>query len=133
MKKIYLAAPLFDSMELRRNIEVCEMLESLGHEVFMPQRDSGEAFEGADRAELFVSDVTAIGKSNCVVALLDGRVPDEGTVFEMGLAYAWGIPIVALRTDRRSFMQGQHNVMLIYSVAKECTSMEELKEYMKGQ
>jgi nucleoside 2-deoxyribosyltransferase len=109
---IYFAAPLFDDMELRRNEEECTKWEEAGFNVFLPQRDAGEAAVGADRAGLFISDTQAIEACDMLVAYIDGRVPDEGTVFEIGMAYALHKPIALVRTDRRSFMQGHLNVML---------------------
>ena len=110
--KIYFAAPLFDDMELRRNLEECKKLEEAGYTVFLPQRDAGEAAEGVDRNQLFKSDVTYVQSCDVLIAYIDGRVPDEGTVFEIGMAYALNKVIILIRTDRRSFMEGHLNVML---------------------
>lgn len=131
MKRVYLAAPLFDDMELQRNLEVCNKLEEIGLEVFLPQRDAGEAFEGVDRFELFSNDVSGVIAADIVVALLDGRVPDEGTVFEVGLAYGKRIPVIALKTDRRSFMEGHMNVMLEYGVSKTFNNISDLVSFME--
>lgn len=113
--KIYFAAPLFDEMELRRNLEECAKLEEAGYEVYLPQRDAGEAAVGTPRDRLFYTDMAHLRKCDVVVAYIDGRVPDEGTVFEIGAAYALHKIICMVKTDRRSFMQGHLNVMLEYS------------------
>lgn len=39
--KLYLAAPLFNEMERDRNTKICSLIERLGIEVFLPQRDGG--------------------------------------------------------------------------------------------
>lgn len=36
-----------------------------------------------------------------VVALLDGTRVDDGPAWELGFAYAKGIPVVGIRTDTR--------------------------------
>ena len=41
MKKIYFAAPLFNEMELKRNLEYTEKLEKEGYIVYLPQREAG--------------------------------------------------------------------------------------------
>lgn len=130
MRTVYLAAPLFDNMELDRNRTVCNILESEGFKVYMPQRDSGEAAMGADRKKLFVDDIQGIEQSDIVVALLDGRVPDEGTVFEMGYAYARGKEVYAILTDRRSFMNGHLNVMLEYGAKHIFSSVRQMLRYI---
>lgn len=112
IKKIYFAAPLFDDMELERNLKECAKLEAAGFEVYLPQRDAGEAAEGASRVMLFQVDTKAVTECDAVIAYIDGRVPDEGTVFEMGMAYALDKTLCAIRTDRRAFMNSHLNVML---------------------
>ncbi|MFZ8305224.1 nucleoside 2-deoxyribosyltransferase, partial [Staphylococcus aureus] len=63
--------------------------------------------------------------ADAVVAILDGADPDSGTCFECGLAFALGIPIVAVRTDFRAGgddLPGQKlsaiNLMLSQSASK---------------
>ena len=130
--KIYFAAPLFDDMELRRNAEECAKLEEAGYEVYLPQRDAGEAAVGAPRNRLFYDDVTHVKKCDILIAYIDGRVPDEGTVFEIGMAFALGKPIYMVRSDRRSFMQGHLNVMLEFAGLSVCTT-EEVIKCLKGE
>jgi hypothetical protein len=51
-----------------------------------------------------------------VLVLLEGTDADSGSCFEMGYAYAKGLPIVGLRTDFRG--SGEHlglNLMLTHS------------------
>ena len=43
MKKIYIAAPLFNEMELKRNIEISNYLKSIGFEPYLPQDEAGLA------------------------------------------------------------------------------------------
>lgn len=124
--RIYFAAPLFDEMELERNERECRKFELAGHTVYLPQRDAGEAAAGTPRDQLFANDIEALDLCDIVVAYLDGRVPDDGTCFEMGYAYAQGKLVYAVRTDSRSFMDGHLNVMLEQSVVECCKSTEEV-------
>lgn len=109
---VYLAAPLFNEMELFRNTAVCDALEASGYKVYLPQRDGGEAALGGERHKLFEGDVRALNNCAMVVALIDGAHIDEGTCWEMGYAYAKQLPVVMFRTDSRDFMQGHLNVMI---------------------
>jgi len=43
MRKIYLAGPLFNEMELNRNLEIADILRKWGYEVFLPQEEAGLA------------------------------------------------------------------------------------------
>ena len=43
--KIYLAAPLFNESEIERNKKVKDFLENLGYEVYLPQDESGLAYD----------------------------------------------------------------------------------------
>lgn len=122
--RIYFAAPLFDEMELERNERECRKFELAGHSVYLPQRDAGKAAAGILRGWLFKNDIEALNNCDVVVAYLDGRVPDEGTCFEMGYAYAQGKPVYAVLTDSRSFMDGHLNVMLEQSVTACCKITE---------
>lgn len=131
--KIYFAAPLFCDMELKRNEEECAKLEEAGYDVYLPQRDAGEAAAGAPRKQLFNNDVTAVSTSDIVIAYLDGRVPDEGTAFEMGLAFAYRKTLIAVITDRRCFMDTHLNVMLEYSPIKFFYNTEDAIKWLTTQ
>jgi hypothetical protein len=58
--------------------------------------------------------------ASIVVAVLDGADADSGTCWEVGFAYAKGIPILGIRTDFRGTgdMEG-FNLMLKFS----CTAV----------
>lgn len=111
--RIYFAAPMSSDAELAYNEEVCARLEADGHEVFLPQRDGilgldslyerpGIETEEDALAEIFYLDHDEIKKADLVTAIIDGMAPDEGVAVEIGLAYAYGKPIVGLKTDTRS-------------------------------
>ncbi|OJG43168.1 hypothetical protein RV02_GL003088 [Enterococcus gilvus] len=54
-----------------------------------------------------LADTEEVLKSDLMVALLDGLTIDAGVASEIGVAYAKGIPIIALYTDSRQ--QGADN------------------------
>ena len=118
--RIYFAAPLFNAAEQRFNARLTWQLEELNHQVFLPQRDGLEmaSIDPADpaarsdlRRRVFDLDTAEVMAADLVLAVLDGRVPDEGVAFEIGLAWALGRmreggrpTIVAIRTDARSWL-----------------------------
>ena len=96
--RIYFAAPLFNDAEQRFNAELTRELESRGHSVFLPQRDGFEIAKGGTgegsvsatdrRRAIFARDQSEVFAADLLLAVLDGRVPDEGVAVEIGLAWA---------------------------------------------
>src|SRR5450759_5170556 len=92
---VYIAAPLFNEMERTRNAQVASALEAEGFVVYLPQRDAGVSYDAFQRGEdkkavrtsIFSKDVQAVADCDILVCLLDGRVPDEGTCIELGMAF----------------------------------------------
>jgi len=127
--QIYFAAPLFSEAELAFNRRLTAELEERGHDVFLPQRDGIEIAEVYDQpdvedvhdlmSEVFEIDRDAIYESDLLTAVLDGQVPDEGVALEMGLAYANEIPVVALKTDSRSFSPDEPVNAMLWGAADE--------------
>lgn len=120
MKKIYLAAPLFNEMEIERNVKIKEWLKEIGFDVFLPQEDSGIAYDILKNnnkqkvyKNIFECDVQGIKSSDILLFLLDGRVPDEGACVELGMAFAWNIPCIGYKTDTRALdITGDDNLMI---------------------
>ena len=109
MKKIYFAAPLFNEMELYRNVEFTKILRDSGFEVQLPQesglsakmiKNNGDAISVS--RDLFEVDKRAIKECDALIIFLDGRVPDEGACVELGMAYAWEKKCFGYKTDDRS-------------------------------
>ena len=99
--RLYVAGPLFTQAERAWNERLAAALADAGHDVFLPQTEVKE-ITSLDADTIFQVDVDGVRSAEAVVAILDGADPDSGTCFECGLAYALGIPIVALRTDFRA-------------------------------
>lgn len=117
--RVYLAAPLFSAAERSFNSELAASLRARRFQVYLPQ-EHGDDRAGRSPAALrglFERLVAALDVSDVVVAVIDGADADSGTAWEMGYAYARGIPVLALRTDFRRVGEGEcANLML------ECSS-----------
>ncbi|MEW4569571.1 nucleoside 2-deoxyribosyltransferase [Tautonia sp. JC769] len=123
--KLYLAGPLFTQAERSWNAALATALTEAGHTVFLPQT-AIEQLETLEAEAVFRLDVEGVRSADVVVAVLDGADPDSGTSFECGLAFAIGIPIVAVRSDFRAggdALPGQRvptiNLMLSQAVSAE--------------
>lgn len=74
--------------------------------------DDRIASAGPDIAPpVFTARKLAIERCACVVALLNGKQIDEGTAWEMGYAYARGLPVYGICADARMADGTGHNRM----------------------
>lgn len=113
--KIYFAGPLFTKAERDWNKRAAGILEELGYEVFLPQRDAPQAdFSNPNWQRLtFFGDIFGLTSSDVILANLNGPMADDGTCFEVGVAYATGLGIIAYRDDwRHAGDSGKGNLML---------------------
>ncbi len=139
--RLYLAGPLFSAAERRFNEELAGRLEAAGFDVFLPQRDGVEGdrppHDAMPRAErrraMFARDVAEILACDVFLVVLDGRVPDEGACFELGLAYGRrrlappGPRLIGLRTDARAaFLGAKLNPMLAVPLDRVAADEDEL-------
>lgn len=137
-KRVYIAGPLFNEMERSRNLEMKKLVESAGHSAFLPQEDGmlsyTEIAEGKDvaaiRRRIFELDTEEIRNCDAILCLLDGRVPDEGMCFELGMAYVLGKTCVAYRTDARTLDAYGVSLILDESFSAVAETMEELREML---
>ena len=120
MKSIYIAGPLFSDSERMFNEMLNDALISNNYSTFLPQKDGLELDRlismglGKEEAEkkIFELDIQEINRSDFVVFVMDGRVPDEGACVEIGYAFGLGKECIGLKTDVRSFIHGQDNPMI---------------------
>ncbi|MGP8320991.1 MAG: nucleoside 2-deoxyribosyltransferase [Methanosarcinaceae archaeon] len=63
--------------------------------------------------QIFKRDISEIQKSDIVVFIMDGRVPDDGACVEIGYAYAMGKECICLKTDPRTLMSDLDNPMIL--------------------
>ena len=118
--KAYIAGPLFNDAEKAFNLKVDALVQSLGIETYLPQRDGGESIrmirEGQPpehvRRRLFELDVSEVRACDLFICILDGRVPDEGTCVELGMAYILEKECIGYQTDSRRFALDYNNLMI---------------------
>jgi len=133
-KRIYIAGPLFSDGEREFNEKVNGFLLENGFSTFLPQKDGYELSKlvqethPADASALIFSyDVEQIKRSDILVFIMDGRVPDEGACVEVGIAYTLGKECFGLKTDSRSLLHSQDNPMILGvlkgRVAHSCESL----------
>ena len=127
MTRIYLAAPLFTDAERRFNSDLADRLTAAGHTVYLPQRDAPAPSGAGYPARIFRANLDALEAAQAVVAICDGVQVDDGTAWEVGFAYARGVPVYGLRTDPRSVTdQERVNLTIEQCLTKLVTSIDEL-------
>jgi nucleoside 2-deoxyribosyltransferase len=98
--KIYLAGKLHTDHEKELLEAVDALCTRLGHTTFLPHRDVGLAASSKDAQRIFEGDIKqGFQGVNLVIAVLDGFHVGAGTAWELGYAYAKGIPAIGLKTD----------------------------------
>ncbi|HEX4548955.1 nucleoside 2-deoxyribosyltransferase [Pseudomonas sp.] len=122
---IYLAAPLFNEMELSYNKSLKALMEPYFN-VFLPQEDglllreivaSGVSKDIAERM-VFDADIQAMRDSDLIVAVLNGAHIDEGVAFEIGYCFAMGKRCIGFKNDVRQALPTGNNPMINQSCEK---------------
>lgn len=91
---VYLAAPFFNDAQ-RDLCTFIEEFETSSLLIYSPRKDGGVLKPDAsdeDRERIFSENVTAIEAARWTLAVIDDF--DTGVLWEMGYAYAKGIPIL---------------------------------------
>jgi nucleoside 2-deoxyribosyltransferase len=126
LPQVYVAGPLFDEGERWWIETVDRAVAGCGFRTFLPHRDNPPKDEHNVRA-IFDNDRRGIDTSVLVVANLNGITTDDGTAWEIGYAYARGIPVVGLHTDwRRRFDHEVVNLMIECSLVALVHSIDDL-------
>ncbi|WP_440949535.1 nucleoside 2-deoxyribosyltransferase [Methanosphaerula subterraneus] len=130
--RVYLAAPLFSEGERVYNRLIRDQLVRAGQEVHLPQEigdDLSSRDLGTTRA-IFSENLAALCESDLVVAVIDGADADSGTAWEIGFAYARGIPVIALRTDFRLVGADERVNLMLEQSAVVVTDRESLIRHL---
>lgn len=113
---VYFAAPLFTLLERRANRALAKaiMRECPQAKIVLPQdfKHEGKFNDAQAYGIIFRDCVGGIDAADAMIAWLDGPDADSGTAFEVGYAFAKGIPVVGVRTDFRQNQELGLNIML---------------------
>ena len=128
LSPVTLLAPMYTKEERWVADEIKKQLEQGGYPTYQPYTDGFEKqlFEllasnddsttpsEAKTAILLSSALNFynIIKSDCCALVMDGRTPDEGSVFWAAVAFASGKPVVLYKSDYRTFMSTGDNSMV---------------------
>ena len=127
-KKVYLASPFFDDVEIERMEKVRDILRAKGLDVFVPNEHQNQALEFGSlewRKATFESDVMGIHQADVVVAVIcTGNYADSGTAWEIGYSYGLGKPVVVVNLTGETI-----NLMIADSLHALVKNYDELKEY----
>ena len=130
--KVYIAGKLCNENERKFLEKLAKLAEELGFETFLPHRDVGLAENMGDIEKIFRGDVINGFKNvSLVIADLNGLHIGAGTAWELGYAYAKGIPVIGIKEDEpiEDALESL-SAIIIYS-SHIVTSLDELKEKLK--
>ncbi|WP_288529351.1 nucleoside 2-deoxyribosyltransferase [uncultured Secundilactobacillus sp.] len=142
MNTIYLASPFFSEGQNDRVNKVVSLLREnatiQSDGIFIPSEHQHEDLEFGSfkwQVATYNSDVRQVRKANAVVAILDYQMeetaenePDSGTIFEIGLAWQAGVPVILVQFDadkKLNLMLAQSYTALFNGAA----DIENLKDY----
>lgn len=132
--RVYLAAPLFSEAEQSYNREIFNFLTKHLFSVYLPQDvgDTSHSRKKEDHQNIFRQHTAALDACDYVVAIVDGADADSGTSWEMGYAYARGIPVIALRTDFRRAGEYERVNLMLEESSRIITTREDLPHLLKS-
>ncbi|MBU0760097.1 MAG: nucleoside 2-deoxyribosyltransferase [Nanoarchaeota archaeon] len=127
--KIYIAGKVRNAQERADLEEIDSLCKSLGFKTFLPHRDVGLAKGIEDVKRIFGGDITEGFKNvDIVVAVLDGLHVGAGTAWEIGYAYAKGIPAIGIKTDEKVEEALEYLSAILIGSMEIVSSMKELKD-----
>ncbi len=98
--KVYIAGKLCAESEREFLEKLAKLAEDIGFETYLPHRDAGlvECMDDVER--IFKEDIIqGFENVSLVIANLNGLHVGAGTAWELGYAYAKGIPILGIKED----------------------------------
>lgn len=108
--KIYWANAIFTEAQRDFNAKYAKLLREEGYQVFLPQEapvNKGTGVSSPSAKDIFRVDTSEILNSDLLVACIDQETIDSGVGCEIGIAFAYGIPIIGLYTDIRQYRSGR--------------------------
>jgi len=101
---------MFSEADREFNAKCADVLRKAGYQVFLPQEAAVNKLveESSPSAEdIFRVDTSEILESDLLIACIDQETIDCGVACEIGVAFAYGIPVVGLYTDIRQYRKGR--------------------------
>jgi nucleoside 2-deoxyribosyltransferase len=132
MKKAYIAGKLTCESEREFLEQIEKICKKNGFSTYLPHRDAGICKSLKEVDKTFKADITK-GLKDCdlIVASLNGLHVGAGTSWELGYAYAKGIPALGIKTDESIKDALEYlSAILIHSM-KIVNSFEELEKEIK--
>jgi len=127
--KVYVAGKIRSEAERKFLEEIDELCRSVGFETFLPHRDVGLAKGFEDVDKIFEGDIKeGFEDVDLVVAILDGLHIGAGTAWELGYAYAKGIPAIGIKTDEPVSEALEYLSAILIGSMEIVSSKEELKQ-----
>lgn len=121
----YAAGPFFNEAQVASMERMEQVLESHGRALFKPRFASDVSEVGPEAC--FRDDIDGIRASRAVIANLIDE--DSGTMYEIGYAYAHGIPVFGYLEGLEP--GGRVNLMIAQSLTALFTSPEALGRYLE--
>ena len=126
---VYCAGPMFSPGDFHEMKCIADSLEGAGYATYLPQRDGIEVASvmknlnslppGAEeiillmREAVFSLDVyQLLGRCDCAVFNMNGRVPDGGSVAETSMAVSHGRPVIIYKDDPITILMGLDNPLI---------------------
>ena|SRR3989338_3591168 len=130
--KVYIAGKIWTEMEKDLLLKIDSLCKQLGLETFLPHRDVGFAEGVKDAKKIFEGDIVN-GFKDCrlVIASLDGLHVGAGTAWELGYAYAKGIPAIGIKTDESVEDGFEYLSSILIASMPIVSSFEELEKKIK--
>ena len=130
--KVYIAGKISSETEREFLEEVSRICENLGFKTFLPHRDVGLVKGIKDVKRIFNGDIIE-GFKDCslVVAVLDGLHVGAGTSWELGYAYAKGIPSIGIKTDESPEDALEYLSAILIASMPLVNSLKELEKTLK--
>ena len=129
--KAYIAGPLCTKPErefLERIEQICRKHKL---KTFLPHRDCGLWKSMKDVKRIAEGDLNGFKDCDFLIASLNGFNIGAGTAWEMGYAHAKGMPVIAVKTDRKVKESIEEISAIIMGTTKIATSLKELEGEIK--
>jgi nucleoside 2-deoxyribosyltransferase len=132
MKKAYIAGKLTSESEREFLEKIEKLCKKYGYSTFLPHRDAGLCKSMKEVDKTFKADIVG-GFKDCklVVASLNGLHVGAGTSWELGYAYAKGIPAIGIKTDESIKDALEYLSAILIGSMTIVGSLEELEEELK--